>query len=43
MAKHGKQVFHYSPDALIGEKWYNKGWMSDILMAIRDWDMEDFH
>ena len=32
-----------SPDALIEEKWYNKGWMNDILMAIRDWDMEDLH
>ena len=28
-----------SPDALIEEKWYNKGYMSDIHMAIRDWDM----
>ena len=28
-----------SPDALIEEKWYNKGWMSDILMVITDWDM----
>ena len=28
-----------SPDALIEEEWYNKGWMSDILMPIRDWDM----
>ena len=29
----------YNPDDLIEEKWYNKGWMSDILMSIRDWDM----
>ena len=28
-----------SPDTLIEEKWYNKGWMSDILMSIRDQDM----
>ena len=28
-----------SPDALIEEKWYIKGWMSDILTSIRDWDM----
>ena len=28
-----------SPDALIEEKWYNKGWMSDILMSTRDQDM----
>ena len=28
-----------SPDALTEEKWYNIGWMSDILTSIRDWDM----
>ena len=28
-----------SPDALIEEKWCTKGWMSDILTAIRDQDM----
>ena len=32
-----------SPDAVIEEKWYIKGWMSDILTAIRDQDMYDFH
>ena len=28
-----------SPDALIEEKWYIKGWMSEFLTAIKDWDM----
>ena len=28
-----------SPCALIEDKWYNKGWMSDILTSIRDCDM----
>ena len=28
-----------SADALIEEKWYNKGWMSDILTSMKDQNM----
>ena len=39
----GTDITLDSPDALIEEKQYNKWWMSDILTAIRDCDIEDFH
>ena len=35
----GTGILLDSPDALIEEKWYNKGWVSDIHTAIRDKDM----